>query len=120
MHKYQVTIWWSERDGCFLAMAPELPRCIMDGETPEAALRECHAAIDTWLEMAREDGDAIPQPRGTLIALRDEFDWQHLPPRKAKPKQAAKSEPMSKAPRSAQRASRGKTAAKKNRKAVAA
>lgn len=117
MHKYQVTIWWSERDGCFLAMAPELPRCIMDGETPEAALRECHAAIDSWLEIAREDGEVIPQPRGTLIALRDEFDWQHLPSKATKP---SKGKPVSKAPRPAQRASRGQTPAKKTRKAVAA
>lgn len=120
MHKYQVTIWWSERDECFLAMAPELPCCIMDGETPEAALRECHAAIDTWLEIAREDGDPIPQPRGTLIAVRDEFDWQHLPPKKSKPIKTLRAKPVSKAPRPAQSASRGQAPAKKTRKAVAA
>lgn len=75
MHKYQIVLWWSEEDGCFLAKAPELPRCMADGDTPEAALCELQMVIATWLELARDRGWEIPQPAGHLLPVRDETHW---------------------------------------------
>jgi len=54
----------SEADGGgFSAIAPELPGCRSDGDTPQAALENIYDAINCWMEAAQEMGRAIPQPR---------------------------------------------------------
>lgn len=40
--KYEVVIWWSKEDNCYLAEVPELPGCMADGES----LTEAVAAIE--------------------------------------------------------------------------
>jgi len=84
-HKYQVAIWWSEDDEAFLAMAPQLPRCIADGPTHEEALTALNEVVDIWMEMAREEGWDVPQPPGHILPLRDEFDWQPVHAKESAP-----------------------------------
>ncbi len=48
--------------GGWLASVPDLPGCVGDGATPEAALRDARAAVKSWIATAREFGDAIPEP----------------------------------------------------------
>ena len=64
MHKYEVVIYWSEDDGVFVAEVPQLSGCMAHGDSPAAALRSAHEAIDLWLETAKEFGREIPRPRG--------------------------------------------------------
>ena len=45
------------------AIAPELPGCRSDGETPQEALENIYDAIQRWIEAAQEMGRAVPQPR---------------------------------------------------------
>jgi antitoxin HicB len=52
--------------GGYLAIVPDLPGCISDGETPEAALKNVQEAIASWLEAAREWKMDIPQPSPPL------------------------------------------------------
>lgn len=52
--------------GGFLALVPDLPGCISDGETPGEAARNVADAIAEWLEEARATGRAIPAPRAHL------------------------------------------------------
>ena len=52
-----------EDGGGFTAIAPELPGCRSDGDTPEEALRNAYDAIACWIEAAREMGRAVPPPR---------------------------------------------------------
>lgn len=52
-----------EDGGGFEAVAPELPGCRSDGETPEEALRNGYDAIACWIEAAREMGRNVPAPR---------------------------------------------------------
>lgn len=40
--------------GGFVAYAPELPGCVSDGETPQAALEAIYDAIGCWLEDDRK------------------------------------------------------------------
>ena len=61
---YEVDIVWSEEDGVFLAIVPELPGCITHGDTREEAVRMAEDAIAGWLAVAREFRDSIPVPRG--------------------------------------------------------
>lgn len=61
--RYQIVIFWSDDDACFLAEVPELPGCMADGETHQEALANVEAAIEAWIETAAELGREIPQPK---------------------------------------------------------
>ncbi|MEG3089592.1 type II toxin-antitoxin system HicB family antitoxin [Sphingomonas sp. PB4P5] len=63
--EYEVDILpLSEADGGgFTAIAPELPGCRSDGDTPQQALDNIYDAIACWIEAAQEMGRAIPAPR---------------------------------------------------------
>lgn len=67
-YKYQMIIYWSEEDDCFLVEVPELPGCMADGKTPEEAVKEAQIVIDMWIESAIADGEPIPEPRGKITA----------------------------------------------------
>lgn len=64
--KYEIVIYWSESDGCFLAEVPELPSVITDGATRVEALRNAEEMIDAYLKTAREAGWPVPEPGGRL------------------------------------------------------
>lgn len=49
--------------GGFTGVAPELPGCRLDGETPEVALANAYDAIACWIEAAVEMGRVVPRPR---------------------------------------------------------
>ena len=66
MTKYEIILFWSEEDNCFIAEIPELPGCMADGKTYQEALQNAEIMIDEWLETARELGRKIPQPKGRL------------------------------------------------------
>jgi predicted RNase H-like HicB family nuclease len=67
MHKYEVIIFWSDEDQCFVADVPELPGCMAHGDSYEAALASAKEAIDFWLETAREIGRPVPQSKGRRL-----------------------------------------------------
>ena len=67
MHKYERIIYWSEDDKAFLVEVPELPGCMADGATPAEALENAEIVISEWLEVARERGQEIPEPKGKLM-----------------------------------------------------
>jgi antitoxin HicB len=58
--------------GGFLASFPELPGCVGDGETPEAAIQDARDAFEAWLEARIAPALPIPKPglqvRGKLLA----------------------------------------------------
>lgn len=51
-----------EDGGGFLATVPDLPGCMTDGDTPEAALAGITDAIAEWIDTARHLGQAVPAP----------------------------------------------------------
>ncbi len=51
-----------EKGGGFLAMAPDLPGCMSDGDTPEEALANIQDAMAAWIEAARDLGHTVPKP----------------------------------------------------------
>lgn len=46
-----------------VAKAPELPGCMAHGTTYEEALTNIEDAMILWLDTARDDGIAVPEPR---------------------------------------------------------
>jgi len=67
MHKYEVIVWWSEKDQAYIAEVPELPGCMSDGETYEEALKNIQIIISEWIDTAKELGREIPEPKGKLM-----------------------------------------------------
>ena len=60
---YHINIFWSDEDECYVADVPDLKFCSAFGDTPEEALAEVLVAKELWLEVARDEGKAVPPAR---------------------------------------------------------
>lgn len=67
MNKFEIIIYWSEDDSAYIAEVPELPGCMADGESYQAALSNVEIIINEWLDTAKELGRDIPKPRGKKL-----------------------------------------------------
>lgn len=65
--KYEIDIFWSEEDGCFIACVPKLEHCAAWGETYEEALAQAHVAIRADLVSRQTFGDPIPVPTSRVL-----------------------------------------------------
>ncbi len=84
MYKYAIEIFYSEEDGGYIAIIPELPGCSAFGETDEKALEEIKIAMELWLETAKEEGRKIPQPHGKeLLKILYEDAFRTTRPKRA-------------------------------------
>ena len=66
MTRYELIIYWSEADDCFVVEVPELPGCMADGATYGEAVANAEEVIGELVATARELGRPIPEPRGPL------------------------------------------------------
>lgn len=48
--------------GGYLAVVPDLPGCLSDGDTPEQAFTNAQNAIASWIEAAIDMNRPIPDP----------------------------------------------------------
>ena len=64
---YEMIIYWSDADKCYLVEVPELPGCMADGKTRSEAVANAEVIIQEWIDTAREDGREIPVPAGRLL-----------------------------------------------------
>ncbi len=58
----------AEDGGGFIATVPDLPGCMSDGETAEAALANVRDALAAWIEKARALGRTVPAPSRRHVA----------------------------------------------------
>jgi predicted RNase H-like HicB family nuclease len=65
--RYEIILYWSQGDQAFIAEVPELPGCAADGATYREALASVEIVIREWIEMARDLGRPVPEPRGRLM-----------------------------------------------------
>ncbi|MDB5191943.1 MAG: type toxin-antitoxin system HicB family antitoxin [Segetibacter sp.] len=65
--KFEIIIYWNATDNVFVAEMPELRGCIAHGDTQDEALREINVVAEEWLQMAKEKGWNIPEPKGKLM-----------------------------------------------------
>ena len=47
------------------AYVPDLPGCVAAAETRDEVVRLIHEAIEGHIQMLREDGQPVPEPRST-------------------------------------------------------
>lgn len=59
------TVIFEEGESNWSAYVPDLPGCVAAAATREETEKLIAEAIALHLELMREDGDAIPQPRST-------------------------------------------------------
>ena len=59
---YRIVVRWSDEDSSYIAEIPELPGCMADGASPEAAIKEGKKAARLWLEVAKKEKRDIPPP----------------------------------------------------------
>jgi antitoxin HicB len=57
-----------DEGGGFVALVPDLPGCMSDGETAEAALALVIGAVAAWIEEAKALGRPVPPPSRHLVA----------------------------------------------------
>jgi predicted RNase H-like HicB family nuclease len=67
MNRYEIIIYWSDEDNCFVSEVPELAGCMSDGKTYNEALQNTVIVIHEWLDTAKELGRQIPLPKGRLV-----------------------------------------------------
>lgn len=67
MAKYEIIIWWSKEDDCYLTEVPELPRCMADGESLAEVATAIEESMKLWIEVNRERGIPILEPKGRLM-----------------------------------------------------
>lgn len=66
-YKYEIILFWSDKDQVFIAEVPELPGCSAHGNSREEALKNVESAIELWIETAAEFGDPIPESKGRKL-----------------------------------------------------
>ncbi len=67
--RYEIILYWSAEDDAFVAEVPELPGCAAHGVTQAEALHQIQEAMELWLDVAREKGVPIPEPKGRRLAF---------------------------------------------------
>ena len=65
--KYEIIIYWSKEDDCFISEVPELAGCKSDGKSYIEALRNAEVIISEWIDTAKLLGRNIPKPKGKLM-----------------------------------------------------
>jgi predicted RNase H-like HicB family nuclease len=61
--QHKIVYWFSKRNNAFIAQIPELPDCLVNGQTEDEAIANARIAIDQWIQAAKESGREIPVPK---------------------------------------------------------
>lgn len=64
--------------GGWIALVPDLPGCMTDGDTAYAALQNVQGAIEEWKDAARALGRSVPQPDDFLQKSFEEQIPEHI------------------------------------------
>jgi len=70
-YPFEVRPLAKEEGGGYGIHFPDLPGCWSDGTTPEHAIENGRDALQSWLAVAQEFGDGIPNPGGIARVSRN-------------------------------------------------
>ena len=59
-----------DEGGGYLAVYPDLPGCMSDGNTPKEALENAKDAFECWMEVQKDRGIEIPLPGASTLEAR--------------------------------------------------
>lgn len=62
MH-YPIAIETGKGNQAYGVVVPDLPGCFSAGDTLDEAMSNAREAVELWLEVAIDDGHAIPEPK---------------------------------------------------------
>lgn len=62
-YPYHINIFYDADDGDFIADVPDFKYVSAFGDTPEEALREVLVALDMAIEVLKEQGKPLPEPK---------------------------------------------------------
>jgi predicted RNase H-like HicB family nuclease len=65
--RYELIVYRSQDDDCFVVEVPELPGCMADGASYQKAVANAEAVISEWIETATALGKTIPAAKGKLM-----------------------------------------------------
>ena len=71
-YKYEMTIYWSFDEHCYIGEAPELDNCSVKGKTQSETFINLQNAIMLWVKRATDAQMLVPQPLGRL-GLKDDI-----------------------------------------------
>jgi antitoxin HicB len=60
---HPMEVFWSEGDGGFIAVAPDLPRCGANGDTAAGSIRAMEDAMQSRLPAWQAMGRRAPKPQ---------------------------------------------------------
>jgi predicted RNase H-like HicB family nuclease len=64
---YSMILEWEPQGGVYVVTVPELPGCRTHGKTLEEAVRQGRDALESWVDVARADGDMLPSARYFIL-----------------------------------------------------
>ncbi len=64
---YEKIIVWSREDNCFIGMCPELFDGGVHGNDALAVFKELCVVVDEWVEIFKEDGKSLPEPKSVVL-----------------------------------------------------
>lgn len=65
--KYEIIIYWSNLDDCFIAEVPQLEGLMAHGNTDEEALKNVKEAAELYIETLSLNKQHIPIPKGERL-----------------------------------------------------
>jgi len=65
--RYELIVYRSQDDDCFVVEVPELQGCMADGASYQKAVANAEAVISEWIETATALGKTIPAAKGKLM-----------------------------------------------------
>ena len=66
--QYSMIIKGDPEDKIYVVAVPELPGCMMHGQTYEEAVRQGQDAIESWIMVAKELNRLVPPPKVYVAA----------------------------------------------------
>lgn len=61
----ELSRWNEEEESYWVAEIPDLPGCVADGDTPDAAVESLEEAKRLWIKARLEHGHSVPEPTDT-------------------------------------------------------
>ncbi len=64
---YKRIVYWSNEDGCFIGMCPELMYGGVHGKDPLKVFVELNQAVEETIQILKDDGKPLPLPKEVVL-----------------------------------------------------